>query len=79
MSEEKKPEEMTFEESLNKLNELVDKLENSGLDLDENIRIYEEAVVLRDRCRTILEESERKVQKLMETAEGLKTEQFSVE
>ena len=29
MSEEKKPEEMTFEESLNKLNELVDKLENS--------------------------------------------------
>ena len=79
MSEEKKPEEMTFEESLNKLNELVDKLENSGLDLDENIRIYEQAVVLRDRCRTILEESERKVQKLMETAEGLKTEQFSVE
>ena len=79
MSEEKKPEEMTFEESLNKLNELVDKLENSGLDLDENIRIYEEAVVLRDRCRTILEESERKVQKLMETADGLRTEQFSVE
>jgi exodeoxyribonuclease VII small subunit len=79
MSEEKKPEEMTFEESLNKLNELVDKLENSGLDLDENIRIYEQAVVLRDRYRAILEESERKVQKLMETAEGLKTEQFSVE
>ena len=79
MSEEKKPEEMTFEESLNKLNELVDKLENSGLDLDENIRIYEEAVVLRDRCRAILEESERKVQKLMETADGLRTEQFSVE
>ena len=79
MSEEKKPEEMTFEESLNKLNELVDKLENSGLDLDENIRIYEEAVVLRDRCRAILEESERKVQKLMETAEGIRTEQFSVE
>ncbi len=79
MSEEKKPEEMTFEESLNKLNELVDKLENSGLDLDENIRIYEQAVVLRDRCRAILEESERKVQKLMETADGLKTEQFSVE
>ena len=79
MSEEKRPEEMTFEECLNKLNELVDKLENSGLDLDENIRIYEEAVVLRDRCRAILEESERKVQKLMETAEGIKTEQFSVE
>ena len=79
MTEEKRPEDMTFEESLNKLNELVNQLENGGLDLDKNIEIYEQAVVLRDRCRKILEESERKVQKLMETAEGLKTEQFSVE
>ena len=79
MTEEKRPEDMTFEESLAKLSELVGQLENGGLDLDKNIEIYEQAVVLRDRCRKILEESERKVQKLMETAEGLKTEQFSVE
>ena len=79
MTEEKKPEEMTFEESLAKLNELVGQLENGGLDLDKNIEIYEQAVALRDRCRQILEESERKVQKLMETAEGVKTDQFSVE
>ena len=79
MTEDKRPEEMTFEESLNKLNELVNQLENGGLDLDKNIEIYEQAVVLRDRCRKILEESERKVQKLMETAEGIRTESFSVE
>lgn len=79
MTEEKRPEDMTFEESLSKLNELVDKLENGGLDLDKNIEIYEQAVVLRDRCRKILEESERKVQKLMETAEGVRKEDFSVE
>ena len=79
MTEEKRPEEMSFEESLNKLNELVNQLENGGLDLDKNIEIYEQAVVLRDRCRKILEESERKVQKLMETAEGIRTESFSVE
>ena len=79
MTEEKKPEEMTFEESLARLNELVGQLENGGLDLDKNIEIYEQAVALRDRCRQILEESERKVQKLMETAEGVKKEQFSVE
>ena len=40
MTEEKKPEEMTFEESLAKLNELVGQLENGGLDLDKNIEIY---------------------------------------
>lgn len=79
MTEEKRPEDMTFEESLAKLNELVNQLENGGLDLDKNIEIYEQAVVLRDRCRKILEESERKVQKLMETADGIKKEDFSVE
>ena len=79
MTEEKRPEDMTFEESLNKLNELVNQLENGGLDLDKNIEIYEQAVVLRDRCRKILEESERKVQKLMETADGIRKEDFSVE
>ena len=79
MTEKKRPEEMTFEESLNKLNELVNQLENGGLDLDKNIEIYEQAVVLRDRCRKILEESERKVQKLMETADGIRKEDFSVE
>ena len=79
MTEEKRPEDMTFEESLNKLNELVNQLENGGLDLDKNIEIYEQAVVLRDRCRKILEESERKVQKLMETTDGIKKEDFSVE
>ena len=79
MTEEKRPEDMTFEESLAKLSELVGQLENGGLDLDKNIDIYEQAVVLRDRCRKILEESERKVQKLMETADGVQKEDFKVE
>lgn len=79
MTEEKRPEDMTFEEALAKLSELVGQLENGGLDLDKNIEIYEQAVVLRDRCRKILEESERKVQKLMETADGVQKEDFTVE
>ena len=79
MTEETRPEDMTFEEALAKLSELVGQLENGGLDLDKNIEIYEQAVVLRDRCRKILEESERKVQKLMETADGVQKEDFTVE
>ena len=77
--DEKKPEDMTFEESLDELNKLVEQLENGGLDLDKNIEIYEKAVVLRNRCRQILEQSERRVQALMETAEGLKKEEFRVQ
>jgi len=66
--------DMTFEESLKALEELVDMLENGGLDLDKSLDIYEKAVELRDRCRQILEKSERRVQKIMETADGIRKE-----
>ena len=70
--------EKTFEENLAQLEELVKKLEAGNLDLEESLKIYEDAIVLRERCRKFLEESERKVQKLMETAQGVKKEEFTV-
>ena len=76
--DEKKPEEMTFEESLAKLNKLVDLLESGTLDLDKSIEVYEKAVVLRDRCRSILEQSERRVQAIMENADGVKKEDLVI-
>ncbi|MGN1044671.1 MAG: exodeoxyribonuclease VII small subunit [Candidatus Methanomethylophilaceae archaeon] len=76
--DEKPIEEMTFEECLAKLNDLVDQLENGKLDLDRSIAIYAEAVRYRDRCRSILEDGERKVQELMRTAEGTKKEEFII-
>jgi exodeoxyribonuclease VII small subunit len=66
--------EMTFEESLKELEGLVDMLENGALDLDKSLDIYENAVKLRDHCRKILENSERRVQKIMESAGGIKKE-----
>ena len=71
-------EQMTFEECLAKLNELVDQLENGKLDLDKSIEVYAEAVRYRDRCKAVLEEGERKVQKLMQTADGVKKEEFII-
>mgnify|MGYP001271816735 CR=1 FL=1 len=72
MSEEamKEVKEMNFEESLAALEGLVRDLEEGGLDLDKVLEVYARAVELRDRCRGILEESERKVQKLMEGKPG---------
>lgn len=70
--------ENTFEQDLAQLEELVKKLEAGNLDLDESIKIYEDAIVLRERCRKFLDESERKVQKLMETAQGVSKEEFRV-
>ena len=71
--------DMTFEEAIGELEDLVKKLEGGNLDLDSSLKIYEQAVELRDRCRTILEESERKVQKLMASANGTVKEEFRLE
>lgn len=76
---EKQIDEMNFEESMRALEEMVRELENGGLDLDRSLEIYERAIVLRDRCRKILDESDRKVQKIMASAEGIKKEDFKGE
>ena len=70
--------ENMFEENLAQLEELVRKLEAGNLDLDESLKIYEDEIVLRDKCMKFLDESERKVQKLMETAQGVKKDEFTV-
>ncbi len=72
-------EEMTFEESLKTLEQLVSELENGNLDLDKALEIYERAIILRDRCRKILDESDRKVRMMIETSEGVKKEDFVIE
>ena len=71
--------EMTFERSMEELEKLVDELEQGGVDLDRSLEIYERAVVLRDHCRAILEDGQRRIQKIMETADGVRTEDLPVE
>ena len=66
MSEE--VDKMSFEDSMKTLEDLVKQLESGELDLDKSLEVYERAVVLRDHCKKILDESDRKVQTIMETA-----------
>ena len=72
-------EKMTFEESIKTLEDLVKELEEGGIDLDRSIEIYEKAVLLRNHCREILDESERRIQKIMESSGALKTEDLDFE
>ncbi len=70
---------MSFESSMDELEKLVQELEQGGTDLDRSLEIYERAVVLRDHCRAILDDGQRRIQKIMETADGVKTEEFDVD
>ena len=76
MSEE--VDKMSFEDSMKTLEDLVKQLESGELDLDKSLEVYERAVVLRDHCRKILDESDRKVQTIMETASGIVKKDFQV-
>lgn len=70
MTDYENVDEMSFEESIDALEGLVKRLEDGGIDLDESLRIYEHAVALRDHCKRILEDGERRIKKIMETADG---------
>ena len=76
MSEE--VDKMSFEDSMKTLEDLVKQLESGELDLDKSLEVYERAVVLRDHCKKILDESDRKVQTIMETASGIVKKDFKV-
>ena len=70
MTDYENVDEMSFEESIDALEGLVKRLEDGGIDLDESLRIYEQAVALRDHCKRILEDGVRRIKKIMETADG---------
>lgn len=70
MTDYENVDEMSFEESIDALEGLVKRLEDGGIDLDESLRIYEQAVALRDHCKRILEDGERRIKKIMETADS---------
>jgi len=78
-SQKDKDEGISFEESLKKLEKIVEELEKGELNLDEALKLYEEGMHFSDQCLEKLNESKQKVEKL--TKEGndkYKTEPFSI-
>ena len=70
----------SFEESLKKLESIVDKLEKGDLSLEDSLKLFEEGVGLSAACKKELEEAEGKVQILIKQRDGsLKTEPFPTE
>ncbi|MBK7106076.1 MAG: exodeoxyribonuclease VII small subunit [Ignavibacteriae bacterium] len=53
-----------FEDSLNRLREIADLLENDDVSLEDSIKIYEEGIKLSKYCSELLTNAELKVQEL---------------
>ena len=56
---------MDFEKKLNRLEEIVSKMEKGELALDESLKLFEEGVQLSRECNARLTEAESKVKILM--------------
>ncbi len=57
-------EEMSFEEALRELEQVVARLERGDVPLEDSIALYERGAALRARCEAKLAEAEEKVQKI---------------
>lgn len=60
----------SFETSLHRLEQIVQKLEAGDLALDEALKLFEEGINLSQQCQKQLEEAENKVEILLKKADG---------
>ncbi|WP_425093847.1 exodeoxyribonuclease VII small subunit [Tropicimonas sp. S265A] len=66
-------EEMSFEEAMGELEQVVRKLEMGEVPLDQSIKLYERGAALKARCEAKLKEAEEKVAQITLDATGAVT------
>jgi exodeoxyribonuclease VII small subunit len=70
----------SLEESLKKLETIVDQLEKGDLSLEDSLKLFEEGIGLSAACKKEIDDAEGKVQILIKLRDGsLKTEPFPTE
>lgn len=73
----KKPENMSFEATIQELDELVDQLENGDLALDEALKKFERGIVLARSGQTKLDEAEQRVSILLSNSDEAPLSDFT--
>jgi len=59
-----------FEKSINRLEELVDKMESGESSLEQNLEWFEEGMDLIKTCQTHLADADKRVQELIKSSES---------
>tara|TARA_B100001769_G_C21871743_1_gene471728 strand:- start:116 stop:346 length:231 start_codon:yes stop_codon:yes gene_type:complete len=59
-----------FEKSINRLEELVDKMESGESSLEQNLEWFEEGMDLIKVCQTHLADADKRVQELIKSSES---------
>lgn len=73
----KKEENKSFEELMEKLENIVQELEKGDLNLDDSVAKFEEGMKISKECNKILENSEKRISILLENDGELAEEDFN--
>lgn len=71
-------EEITFEDALLKLEDVVNTLEKGSLSLDDSLARFEEGISLSRMCNKMLKEAKQKVEKLVEHNGNIEAEPMKI-
>ena len=69
------PKKMTFEESVQKLEEIVRAMERGEAPLDESLKLYQEGTELVQICTKLLEDAEIQIKKISVGSDGSPVEE----
>ena len=70
-----KNETKTFEENLNRLEEIVRTMEKGEVSLDKSLALFQEGTALLQLCGKMLDEAELQVAKIVPQADGAPSEE----
>lgn len=74
-----KEKNISFEESVAQLEQIVQAIESGEVGLEESLAKYEQGMDLVKRCRAILDRAEKRMEVLNQTAGGLQAEPLADE
>ncbi len=69
----------SFDQVLERLREVVERLEGGNLSLEDSLRVFEEGVRLSRRGAQILDAAEKRVEILLQHGEAARVEPFNTE
>jgi exodeoxyribonuclease VII small subunit len=79
MTKKEKNITINFEQELEKLEDIINKMESGQLNLEDTLQKYEEGIKLVTNCQKQLKNAEQKVKILTEKAETITLDDFDIE